>query len=109
MDTRSAKRVATSIVAVLTISIGGMVFTASPALAFPSGCNAVPADDEGGEAYCTGGTGEFRVYVRCSSWPYKTTSYGPWRIPGQGLTSKAKCPSFYDRTSVGMNLIGPIG
>ena len=110
MDRRTAKRAVATIATALTMSLGGVAFTASPALAYPSGCNAVTDGPQGGEANCTGGTGQFRVYVVCEGWVQTFRNYGPWRIPGQGLTSRAACDGiFSSRQSVGYNTIGPIG
>lgn len=71
------------------------MLSATPASATPAGCNHFIQDDGNGYAYCSGGTGEFRVSIGCKGWinlGYGFTQYGDWRSAGGGRASIAKCP-----------------
>ncbi len=90
-------RVCAAVATVLVIIFGA----ATAVSAEPSGCNSYTTFSifygEGGEAYCAGGTGHFRVSVYCTSNPSSGIPYvwakGSWRLTGQGASSWVWCPS----------------
>lgn len=71
---------------------------AVPANAYPTNCYA----NQGGviqyaHASCSGGTGQFRVWVQCRGWSWPNYSYfvnGYWARPGVPSASMAFCPAY---------------
>lgn len=75
----SAALTATATSALLLVGAGG-------AQAYPQGCSTVTWSN-GGQAYCTIGTGAFRVKVTCrGSNGVVYVRYGPWATPGRDVS-----------------------
>jgi hypothetical protein len=74
----------------LTTSIsGGLVATAPPAAAAPTGCTAgwMGNGMTYASAYCSSGTGTYNVWIQCRSsvWPYwYSFKESAWYRPGTG-------------------------
>ncbi|MBM2614282.1 hypothetical protein JIG36_01770 [Actinoplanes sp. LDG1-06] len=86
---RKTTRLVTAAVAAGILSSMMLV---SPAAAFPSGCDVeLAGHTDGYSAYCSGGTGQFRVRIDCDkpNWP-DYTRWSPWTTPGT-TTSAVWC------------------
>jgi hypothetical protein len=98
-------------VALVTAVAGALTVMAAvePAAASPSGCGSVAEGANGAKGICTGGTGQYRVFVRCDGFlwaDYRVN--GPWLTVGSGLESSADCGDFDARLGYGMQTLGPI-
>jgi hypothetical protein len=100
---RLAGRIA--LIGTLASALVGTV-AAEPAMAFPDGCSHYNVGVNGGEAYCSSGSGWYQVIVYCRQ-PifYDYEVYGPVRQVGSGLTSYADC-SYWARRGVAIALLG---
>lgn len=81
-----------------TAASGLLLAGAGAAQAWPQGCST-QAFSWYGQAYCTTGTGAFRVKVTCLTVFGSTqTHYGPWAAPGRDV-SQASCAFSDDRVT----------
>ncbi|WP_156045144.1 hypothetical protein [Herbidospora cretacea] len=69
---------------------------ATPAAAAPSGCTG-RYDYSTYLVACTTGDGSYRAWITCMTvagpggMGWRSTTYGPWAVPGPGSTSAATC------------------
>jgi hypothetical protein len=78
-----------ALAALATSITGGVVGTAKPAAAAPTGCTAgwMGNGSTYASAYCSGGTGTYNVWIQCQStvWPYwYSFKESGWYRPGTG-------------------------
>jgi len=94
---------------ILAVALGAATLTGvHPAQAFPNGCDASMLSALTVNAYCRGGTGEFRAKGFCERalWPDKVV-YGPWRPAGGNATSQVSCPIPTRNVQPSMDIRGP--
>jgi hypothetical protein len=105
---RRALPLARRISVVLLAAAGFVTFGAARADAFPTGCSAGQYFSNGGYAICTGGTGQYRVRMRCdASWWPDYNRYGPWRNAGSGQRSIAVCDGIDHPFDITLEAFGP--
>jgi hypothetical protein len=93
----SMKRAVGAALTALTLSVGGVVGFASPAVATPNDCRPTIVYGYAGfySVVCYGGSGQYAANATCMNSPNATRGHfvrGPYVGVGSNIISRAACP-----------------